>query len=198
MLSMSRGRRSLGRMPEREVDQRLALVFGGVFLGVGVEDGALRFAGLRQRHVVLRLRAIQQPGDEAVLAFVDRAMARLRRASRGRPLRPPSCRQGRCIGLPARDLALARLPRGHGHMQRLLHRLIDRLGGRPSSVPMPAAADGTEMGDVVDLVLVQADALHEIDLDFVGRREAANRSAPRPSHCCATARIGGMLSPGCE
>ncbi len=37
---------------EGEVDQRLGLVFGGMFLGVAVQDRALGLAGGGQRHVV--------------------------------------------------------------------------------------------------------------------------------------------------
>ena len=52
---------------------------------------------------------------------------------------------------------------------------------------------------MVDLVLVQADRLDQVDLDLVAGGEAADQvgTAGRPQ-CCATARIGGMLSPGCE
>ncbi len=62
---------------------------------------------------------------------------------------------------------------------------------------MPAAADGAEMRDMVDLVLVQADGADQIDLDFVAGGDAADEIARRLRPvCCATARIGGMLSPG--
>ena len=37
------------------------------------------------------------------------------------------------------------------------------------------------MGDVIDLVLVQANALHQIDLDFVGRCEPADEIGARSS-----------------
>ncbi len=51
-----------------EVDPRLGLVLGGVFLGVGVQDGALGFTGQRQRHLVGGVRAVQHPGNDAVFA----------------------------------------------------------------------------------------------------------------------------------
>ena len=60
----------LRSQPAREVDQGLALIFGRVFLGVGVENGALGLALLRQRHRVLRGGAAEQPGDKAVLALI--------------------------------------------------------------------------------------------------------------------------------
>jgi hypothetical protein len=61
---------------EGEVDQRLALVLGRMLLGVGVEDGALGLALLRQRHFDVGGAwpgpAGQQPGDETILALIDR------------------------------------------------------------------------------------------------------------------------------
>ncbi len=55
-----------------QVDERLRLVFGGVLLGVGVEDRALGLALGRQRDRVACVGAGEDPGDDAVLAFVDR------------------------------------------------------------------------------------------------------------------------------
>ena len=63
---------------------------------------------------------------------------------------------------------------------------------------MPAAAEGHEMGDVVHLVLVQADRLDEVDLDLVAGGDAADQVRAGLSIVWATARIGGMLSPGWE
>ena len=54
------------------------------------------------------------------------------------------------------------------------------------------------MGDVIDPVLVQADAAHQRDVNLVGCRDRADHIAPVRPQCCATARIGGMLSAGCE
>ena len=63
-----------------QVNQRLALVFGRMFLGVGIKDGALGFARFRQRHFVID-RAIdilavgppgQHPGNHAVFTFINR------------------------------------------------------------------------------------------------------------------------------
>src|SRR5882757_8702473 len=96
----------------REVDQRLALIFGRMRLDVGVEDGALGLARLGQQHLVCRAGTAQQPGDEAILAFVDRRGAALapHRAIDG--FDGHLAGKGRGIGLPARDRALARLARG--------------------------------------------------------------------------------------
>src|SRR3546814_6540947 len=41
----------LGAHAEGEVDERLAVVAGGVLLRIGLEDGALGLARLRQRHL---------------------------------------------------------------------------------------------------------------------------------------------------
>ena len=59
---------------------------------------------------------------------------------------------------------------------------------------MPGRGRRAEVGDVVDLVLVQADPPHQVDLDLVARRDAADevgaasaRSAGRPrgsAGCC--------------
>ena len=88
----------------------------------------------------------EQPGDEAVLAFIGRrrrafaahhAIDRFDRHLAG---------EGRRIGLPARNLALARLARGGGDVQRLLHGLIDRLGRQVRAAcrcrPLPRGRDG--------------------------------------------------------
>ena len=60
----------LRSQPACKVDQGLALIFRRVLLGVGVENGALGLALFRQRYRVFRLGAAEQPGDEAVLAFI--------------------------------------------------------------------------------------------------------------------------------
>ncbi|MDI2035581.1 hypothetical protein PJL15_02713 [Paenarthrobacter nitroguajacolicus] len=55
-----------------EVDPGLGLVFGGVFLGVGVQDGALGFTGKRQGYFVGGVGSVEHPGDDTVFAFIDR------------------------------------------------------------------------------------------------------------------------------
>ena len=50
----------------REVDQRLALVFGRVFLCVGVEDPALGLASLGQRYHIFNVGAAQEPSDRSL------------------------------------------------------------------------------------------------------------------------------------
>ena len=63
-----------------QVNQRLGLVFGRVFLGVGIKDRALGLARFRQRHFVID-RAIdilavgppgKHPGNHAVFTFINR------------------------------------------------------------------------------------------------------------------------------
>ena len=158
----------------RQIDERLALVFGRMLLGVGVEDGALGLAPLGQWHDILRLRTAEQPGDEAILALVG---GRRRALAAHRPVDGFDChlaREGRRIGLPARNLALARLARRRRHMQCLLHRLVDDLHRQAERRADAGGGRRSEMGDVIDLVLVQANALHEVDLDLVGGGQAAD------------------------
>ena len=97
--------------------------------------------------------------------------------------------------LSAGNLALARLPGGGRDMQRLLHGLIDRLGRQVEKRADACCRRRPEMGDMVDLVLVQADAFHEIDLDFVARREAANEPAPSRPQCWASPGSAGYYRP---
>ena len=72
--------RDLFAHAEGQVNQRLGLVFGRMFLGVGIKNGALGFARFRQRHFVID-RAIdilavgtpgKHPGNHAVFAFINR------------------------------------------------------------------------------------------------------------------------------
>ena len=174
MLSTFARSPSLRSQPARQIDQRLALIFGRMFLGVGIEDGALRFALFRQRHDIFRLGSTKQPGDKAVLALIGRRRRAFAAHHAIDGFDGHLARECRRIGLPARNLALARLPRGGGDVQRLLHRLIDRLGRQVEQRADAGRRRGTEMGDMVDLVLVQANALHQIDLDFIGRSQPAH------------------------
>src|SRR5699024_141878 len=54
-----------------QVDPGLCLVFGGVFLGVRIQDRAFCFALCWQRYRVVSVRAVQQPRDETVFAFIN-------------------------------------------------------------------------------------------------------------------------------
>ena len=84
-------------------------------------------------------------------------------------------------------------------VQRLPDGLVDGLGVEAEQGADAGRGRRAQVGDMVDLVLVQADCPHQVDLDLVAGGEAADqvRDRSRPA-CCATARIGGMLSPGCE
>ncbi len=150
-----------------QVDDRLCLVLGRVFLGVRVEDRAARLAPLRELDGVVGAGAVQHPGEEAVLALVDR---RRRGLSAHRPvdsLDRGLAGEGRGERLPAADLALAGLAgRGRG-VHGLLDRLVDGLGRQPQQGTEAARGGGTEVGDVVDAVGVQADALHQGHVDLV-------------------------------
>src|SRR5690242_18924028 len=73
----------------------------------------------------------------------------------------------RCVRFPATDLALAALTRGEADVNRLLDRLENRLGVEVEHRPDPRGDTRAEVRDVIDLVLVQADAFHQIDLNLV-------------------------------
>lgn len=53
-------------------------------------------------------------------------------------------------------------------MHGLLDGLVDRLGGQPQQRAQAAGGGRAEVGDMVDAVLVQADALDQGDMDLVG------------------------------
>src|SRR5690606_34079298 len=82
----------------------------------------------------------------------------------------------RRVRLPRGDLALARLPRGRRGVQGLPDRLVGHLGGEPEQGADAGRGRGAEVGNVVDLVLVQADGAHEVHLDLVTGRDAAHES----------------------
>jgi hypothetical protein len=66
-----------------------------------------RFGSRRQGHLIMRLRPVQQPGDHAVLAFIDRArraFAAHHAVNRLHRQLPGMCRR---VGLPRADLAFA-------------------------------------------------------------------------------------------
>ena len=57
--------------PESQIDPRLRLDLGGVRLRVGLHDRPLGLPFTRKRDDVFGIRAVQHPGDDAVIAFVD-------------------------------------------------------------------------------------------------------------------------------
>ena len=109
---------------------------------------------------------------------------------------------GRRVGLPTRYLALARLARRKRNVYGLLHRLEDRLGVETQHRADPGCLRGAKVRDMVLLVFVQADALHEVDLNLVAHQDAADHI--RPAEAVPRAALlrrrenCGMLSPGCE
>jgi hypothetical protein len=152
-----------------EVDERLRLVLGRVLLGVCVEDGALGLSLTRKRDGVAGLGTGEDPGDEAVFTFVDRVRCALSAHRTVDGLDGHLAGEGRCVGLPGRDLALARLAGRRRHVQGLLDGLEGDLGGQVQHGADAGSGRGAEVGDVIDLVLVQAHALDEVDLDLIAR-----------------------------
>ncbi len=167
---------------EREIDQRLRLIFRAVFLGEAVHDGALAFARRGQRHVVIRLRSIQHPGDHAVLAFINRR----RRAFAAQHAIHRFDRQlagmRGSVSFPGTDFAFAGLPRGEADVNGLLHGLINHLLLQSQQRPDPRRLRGTQMTDVIDLVLMQRNRAHQIDLDFIAGGQAADQIAAGFAH----------------
>ena len=115
----------LGAHAEGEVDQGLGLVFGGVLLGVGVQDGALGLAGGGQGDLVDRVLAAEQPGDDGILAFIDRAGRALAAHGAVHGFDGELAGMGGGKGFPGRDFALAGLAGGEADMHGLLHGLVD-------------------------------------------------------------------------
>ena len=148
------------------------------------------------------VRAVEQPGDHAVLALVDRGRAGLAAHRAVHRLDRHLAGEGRGVRLPGGDLALAGLAGGGGGVQRLPDRLEDRLGRRPEQRADAGRGDGPRWATWSILCLCRQIAFDQVDLDLVAGGDAAQQvgagqSATR-ARCWATARIGGMLSPGCE
>src|SRR5687767_8829370 len=63
-------------------------------------------------------------------------------------------------------------------MQRLLHGLIGGLDREAESCPDTGSCRWTEMRNMINLVLVQANARYEIDLNFVSGRDPTDQISP--------------------
>ena len=158
-----------------QVDRGLRLVLGGVLLGVGVQDGALFLAVRRQRHGVGALRGVQHPGDEPVFAFPDRGGCAL--AAHGTVHGLDGHLAGECRGggFPGGDQALAGLAGGGGGVQRLADGLVDGVHVQAEHGADACGCRRAEVGHVVDLEFVEADAFDQVDLDFVAGGDAADQ-----------------------
>ena len=170
-----------------QVDRGLGLVLGGVLLGVGVQDAALLLALGRERDGVLVVRAGEQPGDDAVLALPDRGRGAFTAHGTVDGLDGHLAGEGRGEGLPGGDLALAGLAGGGGGVQGLADGLVDGLGVQLEQGADAGGGGRAEVCDVVDLVLVEADAADEVDVDLVGGGQAADEVA---------AALAGLLGGG--
>ncbi len=92
---------------------------------------------------------------------------------------------GRRVSLPTADLTLARLTGRKTYVHRLLHRLINYPGGKIEERADSGGLCRTQMSDVIDAVLVQADRADQIDLNFVGRCNSADQINPRSARALA-------------
>ena len=131
--------------------------------------------GVGQRHLVGGVGAVQHPGDDAVFAFVDRHRGGLAAHGTVRGLDGHLAGEGRGVGLPGGDLALAGLAGGGGGVQCLADGLEDGLDVEAQQGADAGGGRGAEVGHVVDLVLVQADGLDQVHLDLVAGGDAADQ-----------------------
>jgi hypothetical protein len=81
------------------------------------------------------------------------------------------------VSLPRRDLALATLTRRGRSVQTLTNGLVDRLDVETEQGADACGSRRPNVGNVVDLVLVQADRAHEIHLNLVSGRDPAHQGA---------------------
>lgn len=117
----------------------------------------------------------QQPGDHAVLALPDGSRRALAAHGAVDGLDGDLAGQRRGVGLPAGDQALAGLTGRGGQVQGLTDRVVDGLRSKPQHGADTGGDRGSEVGDVVDLVLVQADAFDQVDLHLVCGGDAADQ-----------------------
>ena len=85
----------------------------------------------------------------------------------------PACAGANAFQLEIR--ALAGLAGAGGQMQRLSDRLVDGVGVQSQHGSDAGGHRRTQMRDVVDLVLVQAYSLDQVDLDLVRGRQAPDQ-----------------------
>lgn len=81
-------------------------------------------------------------------------------------------------------------------MHRLLHRLVHDLGVQPQHRSDAARRRGAEVGDVVDAVRVQADALDQGDVDLVGGDDAPQQVRARAPGALGHRQQGRDVVPG--
>ena len=69
--------------------------------------------------------------------------------------------------LPTGNLSLARLTRSDGRVQGLLNGLVDRLRIQLQQRSDASSRCRADMSDVVNFMLVKANAFHQVHLDFI-------------------------------
>ena len=144
-------------------------------LGVALENGAFGLACCRKRNVVGRVGSIQNPCDDTVFTLIDgrrRAFAPHRPVDR---FDGQLARVGGREGLPTGNFALAGLPGRNRDVQRLLNGLVDDLRLQIEHGAQAGGRGWPEMRDMVDLVGMKTDALYQVDLHLVGRRQSADQ-----------------------
>ena len=151
-----------------------------MFLGEGIEDGALGLARARQIDIKYPIGAAEERRDDAVLALIDRRRPAFAAHRPVDGLDRQLAQMGGRVGLPARNLALAGLAGGEGQMHRVLQHLIDDFGLQPQQRADARRDRRAEMGDMVDLVFMQAHRHGEIDVDLVRRGDGADQVGAAP------------------
>src|SRR6266481_1060545 len=58
---------------EREINQRLRLIFRAVLFGKALKNGALGLSRRWERNAIMGLGSVEHPRDHAVIPLVDRA-----------------------------------------------------------------------------------------------------------------------------
>ena len=138
--------------------------------------------GSGQRNLVGGVRAVQHPGDDAVFAFVDRHRGGLAAHGAVHGFDGHFAGERRGVGLPGGDFTLAGLAGGGGGVQRLAYGLEDGLDVQAQQRADAGGGGGAEVGDVVDLVLVQADGLDQVHLDLVAGGDGADQVGAVGAH----------------
>src|SRR5260370_35942473 len=119
--------------------------------------------------------SVEHPCDHAVISLVDWAGRTFATHGAIDGFDGELAGVGGGVFLPPAYLSLARLPGGEADVHGLLDRLVDNLGGESQQSSDASGLGRTEVRDVVDLMFVERDTLHEINLNLVSGGDAAQQ-----------------------
>ena len=144
---------------------------------VRIQDRFLGFTWRGKWHLVSRIvraaaaiacgATVKQERDDRVFAFVNRTRGSLATHATVDRFDRQLSSMSRREGLPTGNLSLARLTRGNGRVQGLLNRLVDRLRVQLQQRTDTCSRCRADVRDVVNLMLVKANAFHQVHLDFI-------------------------------